>query len=155
MLSRYPLVEAEAISLPRRALNEPRNLLRVQWMPKPETTITLWGTHLSIDSIERVQQMVAIQALAPADGLAFLLGDLNASLAQNDVQSLFQSGWIDVWSNLNGDAGSTFPSDRPTTRIDYILATPQSIGKVRSIDAPSTLASDHLPLIMEIDLSDA
>lgn len=152
VLSRYPIVEAQSFLLPRRTLNEPRNLLRVVWMPKPDVRMTLWGTHLSVDPAERSHQIALIRNLARAEGFAFLLGDFNSSLDADDVQTIVQSGWIDLWSYLNGEAGATFPSDRPVTRIDYIWATAESVGAVRQIFAPPTLASDHLPLIMEIEV---
>lgn len=154
VLSRYPLVEAVAHALPRRALNEPRNLISVRWMPRPDTTLTLWGTHLSTDTLERRQQLAAIEQLAPPDGMAFLFGDLNSSISQGDVQVLLQGGWIDVWSHLNEEPGATFPSHQPTARIDYILATEKSLATVRHIKAPVTLASDHLPVVMEIDFGE-
>lgn len=152
VLSRYPIVEAQSFLLPRRTLNEPRNLLRIVWMPKPEIRMTLWGTHLSVDRVERANQITLIHTLARAEGFAFLLGDFNSSLSQADVQPIAQSGWIDIWSYMYGEAGATFPSDRPTTRIDYIWATAESLPAVESIFAPPTLASDHLPLIVEINV---
>lgn len=154
VLSRYPLAEAQSFALPRRGLNEPRNLLRVVWMPKPDLRITLWGTHLSVDPAERSHQIALIRSLARAEGFAFLLGDFNSNLLADDVQTIVQSGWIDIWSHLNGEIGATFPSDRPVTRIDYIWATAESVDAVRHISAPPTLASDHLPLIVEIHVPD-
>ena len=54
VLSRYPIVEAESLRVAASSVKRAAEFAADDvWLPKPETLITLWGTHLSVDRVER------------------------------------------------------------------------------------------------------
>jgi endonuclease/exonuclease/phosphatase family metal-dependent hydrolase len=55
-----------------------------------------------------------------------------------------------AWSLAGGGDGYTIPSTGPSARIDYVLVSPH-IEVERAI-VPSSLGSDHLPLVTELEL---
>ena len=75
-------------------------------------------------------------------------GDLNEPFGGTAVRSLLaRAGLIDA------DAGGnrpTFPSTTPTSRIDYILHSPDL--RVASFEVVRSTASDHLPVMADLAL---
>jgi endonuclease/exonuclease/phosphatase family metal-dependent hydrolase len=80
-------------------------------------------------------------------------GDLNEGPDGRAVRFLFER-LRDAWL-LGGDAeGETFPSDRPTARIDYLFVS-DGIVVERVLVPPgpdARQASDHRPLVAELTL---
>jgi exodeoxyribonuclease-3 len=73
------------------------------------------------------------------------------------IREVLDADYIDAYRALHpGDAGLTFPTARPHVRLDYVfvpapyLARLQSCAVVTGDPAPS--ASDHFPLLAEIEL---
>gem|GEM_PF-532223 len=80
-----------------------------------------------------------------------LMGDLNAGHAADELTPLY-TRLIDIWREGGVGAGNTASarlSGYPTSRIDYIFASPgTAITSVAvPIDAPTRLASDHYPVL--------
>jgi endonuclease/exonuclease/phosphatase family metal-dependent hydrolase len=72
------------------------------------------------------------------------------------VSRLQKRGYVDV-ATLFGQPGEpTFPAGNPRARIDYIWASASLASAARDCQvwqtAETTLASDHLPVLAEIDL---
>ena len=116
--------------------------------------------HLGLVPREQRRQAVA---LAGSDWLgcadcrnpAILLGDFNATGASIVYRTL-AARLKDARRLAPNSAGtSTFPSAFPVLRIDHVFVTPDV--RVTAIAAPydrlSRLASDHLPLVMDFELS--
>jgi endonuclease/exonuclease/phosphatase family metal-dependent hydrolase len=106
--------------------------------------LTIANTHLSVtDDARDVQIGEVISALADTDAM-LLAGDLNALPDSETLAALERAGWV----NISGES-PTFPER--DHRLDYILArraiTPTSIEVV------DTDASDHVPVVVEIDLA--
>jgi endonuclease/exonuclease/phosphatase family metal-dependent hydrolase len=55
----------------------------------------------------------------------------------------------DAWIGAAGP-GLTYPADAPTERIDYVLVSPHF--RVRSASVPVTEASDHRPVVVDLEL---
>lgn len=156
VLSSVPWSEIDVIPLPRRGGLEPRNMIRVRititQRGRENSTLTVIGTHLSTDRTERRRQIEFILESVPSSGEpTLLIGDFNSPPERQDMQALFDAGWIDVWAVHGSNDGSTFPSHAPRHRIDYILASPEAAQSVRRIEVVETLASDHFPVVVELD----
>jgi endonuclease/exonuclease/phosphatase family metal-dependent hydrolase len=67
------------------------------------------------------------------------------------------AGYADAWRRLHDDGGGgTFPAWDPHLRLDYVFAPETEAGCIRRCDVVASAgvaqASDHLPLLAEIDL---
>jgi len=133
---------------------EPRGALRV-------TVATALGeahflnTHIdaSRDDTYRVQEareLLRISAdLGASGGMVFIGGDLNSE-PESAVMTMFAAaGWKDAWQCGRGN-GYSFPATVPVKRIDYLLLPPAL--RCRSATVIPTEASDHRPVLFEIEL---
>lgn len=76
------------------------------------------------------------------------------------IPMLTRAGWRDAFRACHSGApGYTMSTSDPNARYDYVLVSPQlvpAIGEVRVDTAPPTTnASDHFPVIAEIELPHA
>jgi endonuclease/exonuclease/phosphatase family metal-dependent hydrolase len=162
VLSRYPmrLVKAgELPTFPHRRLLEKRGAIWVE-LRTGERTVNLINTHLGLKRRERQTQIDLL--LGPewlggtrCDPPVILCGDLNAS-PLSGVYRKVVNRLIDVQKRMKGHRPkSTWPSAFPFIRIDHIFVS--DTISVRDIQVPVNgrmrEASDHLPVIAEIDLT--
>lgn len=73
------------------------------------------------------------------------------------IQTILDAGYLDAFRYHEPDlVGSTFPTWDPHVRLDYLFVPCGSIGAVRSCTvmtaAPAPAASDHFPLMAELDV---
>ncbi|MGE0847117.1 MAG: endonuclease/exonuclease/phosphatase family protein [Flavobacteriaceae bacterium] len=141
------------------------------WAPKLEPRGAVWAsidlgsaelqvinTHLGLGRAERRQQVGALlgEDWLGSDlcqGPAVLLGDFN-SLPRGRIHNRIRRRMRDAYLAAHSRAGprSTFPSAFPALRIDYVFVT-EEIEVVRAEVVASgltRLASDHLPLLVEL-----
>jgi endonuclease/exonuclease/phosphatase family metal-dependent hydrolase len=149
LLSRQPPagVRRHNLECPGR---EPRGALDVAF-DYGGTRLRFLATHLGLTRWERVCQMRTLHPLLREDEahVTFFMGDLNEWLpwgyARRRLRSLLGSV----------PALRTFPSRFPLLALDRIHFRPchrlMSLGVVRNAD--TSLASDHLPLLAEVDIS--
>jgi endonuclease/exonuclease/phosphatase family metal-dependent hydrolase len=145
LFSTQPITDVTNHRLPRHGRREPRALLLA-------TThgIRVGVTHLSIDEAEARTQLAAV-----LDGYRpdLLLGDLNLRTDQlAHVEGLVQTG------------GPTWPADAPRIRIDHAIVattttttttttTPTRLRVTAAQALPAPPVSDHLPLLLEAEIS--
>ena len=82
---------------------------------------------------------------------AILTGDLNAEPESEPLNKLYEKGWV---AETLGKDLYTIRSTNPTRQIDYVLVRPAENWKVVDVvilDEP--VASDHLPVVMTLELS--
>jgi endonuclease/exonuclease/phosphatase family metal-dependent hydrolase len=160
----------------QRGLLEARVLL-----PDGRTPFSVYVTHLDhLSEAARVRQLAAVVqwTVRDRDRPHLLMGDFNTlapsdfaadptalATLQNDpdferlvgqgmqvVTRLLRRGYSDAQA---AEAAPTFPADRPAVRIDYIwlsAALAPALRWCRSWTTDETaLASDHLPVLAEID----
>ena len=145
VLSRWPILHSENISLPAAANHEKRVavLMEVQVPHGPQ--IRFVGTHLdhTQDPADRIQQAQALNdALLPTAMPTLLVGDLNAQPESHPIALLLEAGWQAADASL----APTFPSQNPQRKIDWILQAPglgTTLIQPKVMDAP--VASDHCP----------
>jgi len=124
--------------------------------------VQIINTHLGLLHHERFLQA---GALCSKDWLAHpvyrgqprvLCGDFNATTASR-VYRLFMESLHDARSLSSSPAGRTWPSFLPVFRYDHIFVCPRI--RVRGVSVPKTaltvLASDHLPVVADIEIRDA
>ncbi|MEZ6113816.1 MAG: endonuclease/exonuclease/phosphatase family protein [Pirellulaceae bacterium] len=160
ILSRLPMRLIQSGPLPRppnRERAEPRGAVwvEIQWDGQPLQVV---NTHLGLGSRERVVQ--AEELLGPrwighsdCHDPVILCGDFNA-IPKSRAYSLLAQRLRDAQRSLVGHRPrATFLSGRPINRIDHVFVGPTL--QVRQIEVPRSelarVASDHLPLIVELE----
>jgi endonuclease/exonuclease/phosphatase family metal-dependent hydrolase len=65
------------------------------------------------------------------------------------METKFTDAWV---ATKTKETGLSYPADKPAKRIDYIFT--RQLDRVRSRKAWSvnTLASDHLPVVADLEL---
>jgi endonuclease/exonuclease/phosphatase family metal-dependent hydrolase len=113
--------------------------------------VRVFDTHLDYRSDPSVRQRQVTDMLSyigESSGPTLLFGDLNASPDKMELQPLL-ARLRDTWPPSAG-AGFTYPADQPRERIDFVLAS--SHFRVRSASVLATLASDHRPVVVDLEL---
>lgn len=150
ILSKYPILESNNTLLPRPEGGEQRGLLEalinVRGVP-----VRVYNTHLQHNSqLERTVQVQAIlDRIGQFEEPTILLGDLNALPESRELAPLYQQ-FKDTWRATGNGPGFTYSASNPDRRIDYILVSPEI--EIEDVQVIPTLASDHLPVLAELDL---
>ncbi|MFZ0749257.1 MAG: endonuclease/exonuclease/phosphatase family protein, partial [Pyrinomonadaceae bacterium] len=96
------------------------------------------------------QQMLA--SLSDVKGPLIVLGDFN-DIPAGDTSKLMGAQFDDAWvGGRPGDDGFTYPADKPTKRIDYIFTRRTDGIRTKRAWVVSTLASDHIPVVADLEL---
>lgn len=119
-----------------------------------ELRFVVAGTHLATDDAERPRQAQAFKDAVAATADPIIVGlDANETPGGPSWQ-IVSDGLVDVAAD-RGDERPTFPSARPTRRLDAVFVDPR--WTVTAYDVIATeaavAASDHLPLIVDARLS--
>lgn len=148
ILSRLPVIDYSNIPLPY--LSERRGLLKALIRVDKHTGFYLLCTHLGLSAPERQAQTEYIYEIIRKLQLPCILaGDFNCGPEARELMILKDC--------LNNAAGAvigeylTFPSYRPGYCLDYIMASRE--WKVIDARIPESKASDHLPLLAELELN--
>jgi len=159
LLSRYPIVHFVDDTLMRLSTQvtdpvpTPMPGLLDAVIDVHGTRVHVFNTHLDYRKDPRVREQQVAEMLHFIDassGPTLVFGDMNASPDAEEIQPLLHR-LHDAWAAVHGaDAGFTYPADAPRERIDYVLVSPQL--HVRAARVPDTLASDHRPVVVDLDL---
>jgi len=154
VLSRYPILAIDHRRYANKRESERRGFIRVEMMVKGRK-INFVTTHLDYQFADgrlfETEQL--LKALESVEGPLIVTGDFNDEPTGASYK-LMLSNFTDAWSDAMSGAGGglTYPADKPVKRIDYVF-----VGKSRGVSAKgaavrSTLASDHLPLVVDLEL---
>jgi len=145
VLTSFEIVEKRSHFLPSEG--EQRGVLEVI-VRTPDGLLTVFCTHFGLDKDERVKQAKELTALMNnARAPKLVCGDFNEEADAAGVSELIGSvGLIDADSG----GAMTFSSVNPRHRIDMILCDPSI--EIRSIGVIETQASDHFPLMAELEI---
>lgn len=135
LLSRFPITSSERIELPRE-VDEPRTMLKSE-IEIPDGRLTVISTHLSYIDDRVMQGPLLVEAAMAAAEPVVVMGDLNGEDYEDFVMEL-QDNFNDADGELRR---TTFPSDAPRIRIDYLLARGGSWADV--VVGENAEASDH------------
>ena len=146
LLSRYPILAAETVLIPKPSDDNPYYETRCLLKAKLENGLTVLVTHFGLTATE---QQNAVQAILANLGTekCILMGDFNLTPA-NELLNPLRERLKDAADKFDIPLLS-FPSDQPDRKIDYIFVTPDI--DVIHADIPAIVASDHRPHTAEID----
>ena len=150
LISRIPFKSVETVMIPdpdprttEGGYYETRCILKAVL----ENGLTVLVTHFGLCPDEQKSAVDTVMKILP-DEKCILMGDLNLEptapllnpirAKMKDAAELFESDRL------------SWPSDKPTVKIDYIFATPDI--EFISADIPDVVSSDHRPHIAEISL---
>ncbi len=149
IISRYPIVSAETISIPDpdpktgTKYYETRAVLKV----KLEQGITVLVTHFGLNADEQINAVKTVVANLEKEK-CILMGDFNLR-PDSPLLLPIRERMKDTASVFSEELLS-FPSDNPREKIDYIFVSPDI--EIISADIPAIVASDHRPHTAELKL---
>jgi len=155
ILSKYPILDYDSIVL--QSPSEDDTLLRAD-IEISGQEVSVYAVHFSAFSSadRRIQVDAALPWITSTPGLKIWAGDFNVDAYGSDptdqgiyadITSLFNDSFT-VAVSQTGD--QTWPSTGPVERIDYVFVTPTIT--VLSHAVPTSLASDHLPVVVQLQL---
>lgn len=126
---------------------EPRGALEVG-ISRENVDLTVICLHLGLDAEERLQQAEEVaEIVCGLSGAVVVCGDFNE---ENDCAGVSRLIERARFSDAYPAGPPTFDSANPSNRIDLLLLS--SGINVLGAAVIDTQASDHLPLVVEIDL---
>ena len=153
ILSRYLIQHADHQKYENKRETERRGMLRAE-LEVDGKKINFVTTHLDYQ-YEDGRLFETEQLLRMLDGVPGSLivsGDFNdepAGSAYKLMSTKFDDAWLQ--SKPKG-TGFSFPADKPVKRIDYIFCRTSDRIRVKKAWIVETLASDHLPLMAEVEI---
>ncbi|WP_419994071.1 endonuclease/exonuclease/phosphatase family protein [Streptomyces boninensis] len=155
LLSKHPIKQEKHLPLPEGE-HVRRGLHGIQ-IDVGGTPVWVYTTHYSAgyDAAGLAQRegeaRATIEALGSAKQPVVLTGDFNARPYDRLMPWFADAGWVDSWTALHrGDAGCTFPADKPIARIDYAYASPTL--DIAAAAVPQQPDSDHRALVVDFKL---
>jgi len=161
VLSRLPMQRVRAAALPGTSGGEPRGALWVR-LHTPHGMLNLINTHLGLYPAERRPQAAALAGPHWVGHPEFsapgvVCGDFNAmpgTLAYRHMTARL----VDAQRHLPGHSPrATWYGPYPVGRIDHVFLTPEV--RVHRVEVPRSgltrTASDHLPLVVDLELPGA
>jgi endonuclease/exonuclease/phosphatase family metal-dependent hydrolase len=155
ILSKFPIVDWSNHKISTNRF-EHRGLLKAKvQIPHTGQEILLANTHLDLTQTGRDQQTkMLIEHMAAEDKLPWVLvGDFNDWNKKISPRLENTLNAVEVFKELHGNYPATFPSILPMLSLDRVF-----IHKLKSLSAEALNGphwkklSDHLPLLVEIEL---
>jgi endonuclease/exonuclease/phosphatase family metal-dependent hydrolase len=162
LLSRYSLELKRVTTFPTAEgrASEPRGAIWARAALAPGKSLDIISTHLGLSRRDRAIQSIELLgdswlANPELKRPCVLCGDLNAVAGASSTYRRLAAHLTDAQRALeNHRPKATFPARLPVLRLDHVFVS-NEIG-VRGVtvpyDARSRRASDHLPLIVDLEL---
>lgn len=146
LLSRWPILDSRCIDLSFGA-REPRNAIEMT-IDVRGSRLRVIATHLGLAAAERRAQVaLLVDRFSETSVPTILLGDFNEAKGHGTLAALAPHVAFT-------ETPPTFPSWYPLLRLDRIFATLPLRASLRAQrDRRSRIASDHLPLLADIDIA--
>ena len=155
VLSKHTFLSTRNIPLPHLPDDEPRAALEITTVLPSKDTISFIGTHLDhlkVDTNKIMQAKEINKVFSNNKYPTILAGDLNAEPNSNTM-NILESYWTASYDKTNPH--STFSSENPTQKIDYVLFYPKHKWKVLETKVIcDTIASDHCAYLVTLQLLD-
>jgi endonuclease/exonuclease/phosphatase family metal-dependent hydrolase len=153
ILSRFAIKEIDHRKYENRREAERRGMLRVE-IQFAGRTVNFVTTHLDYQfddgRVFETEQM--LKFLEDVKGPLIVVGDFNDEPGGNAHKSMltrFEDAWI---GGKIKEQGLSYPADKPLKRIDYIFTRRSDRLRVKRSRIVTTLASDHLPVVADIQI---
>jgi endonuclease/exonuclease/phosphatase family metal-dependent hydrolase len=153
ILSRFPIRATDHRLYKNLREAERRGLIRAE-LNIDGQLVHFVTTHLDYQyedgRVFEAQQL--LEALKDLQGPLLVVGDFNdvpTGGAYKLMMDQFNDAWADAKTNLEG---FSYPADKPAKRIDYIFTRRSNQIRVRRAWIPATLASDHVPVLADLEL---
>lgn len=157
IFSKYPIVKAEVFFL-EPVVSYQRTVVKATINIDGNQVIflTTHVTHIYEEktSTERVEQINNLIDLADSDLPIVIMGDFNAEPDWEEIMTFLDAGYLDSWNESHtGELSLTWPANDPVQRLDYIFLTNGTSLLIAPVSSQiiDTQASDHLPVITEIE----
>lgn len=153
ILSRFPIGVIDHRKYENKREAERRGMIRVE-VDVGGKTINFVTTHLDYQyedgRVFETQQL--LEFLSTQKFPLIVVGDFNDE-PSGEAYKLMLAGFQDAWvrSSAPGD-GWSYPADKPAKRIDYVFTRTSDRMRVKQIRTVNTLASDHLPVVVDLEL---
>ena len=153
ILSKFPIMATDHRLYKNTREAERRGLIRAE-VKIGGRIINFATTHLDYQyedgRVFEAEQL--LDALKAVKGPLIVVGDFNdipAGGAYKLVSDQFADAWIDTRVT---DPGYSYPADKPSKRIDYILFRQGDRIRTKKAWIVSTLASDHVPVVADLEI---
>lgn len=149
VLSRFPILAIDHRRFQHLREAERRGFIRVEVEVKGRR-VGFVTTHLDYQHADnRLYEARQLLEALPAEGPLVVTGDFNEEPG-GETYKLMLTRFADAWAGAAG--GFTYPSDKPSKRIDYVFFRGAGGARVRAARVVSSHASDHLPLVVDLEL---
>ena len=153
ILSKFPIDTIDHRMYQNKREAERRGMIRIEVKidAKPVNFVT---THLDYQyqdgRLFEAEQM--LQFLSTVKGPLVVVGDLNDE-PTGSAYKLMLNQFADSWLSGHQTAdGFSYPADKPIKRIDYVFIRKSDRLKIKKAWVVETLASDHVPVVTEIEV---
>jgi len=143
ILARYQASKVTDIRLP--GFIPGRRAIMAQF-GEGEASLSIFVLHLALSKRARLSQLDYISDFVNESSNAILMGDLNCKANSDEMKLLFRKTSL----HQSEYECHTFPSWRPHQPIDHILVSP-NLNVINTEALPDTY-SDHLPIVMDVEL---
>jgi endonuclease/exonuclease/phosphatase family metal-dependent hydrolase len=144
LLSRYPIVDADALLLPSELEQTGIIWVQVEGAGGPSNAFAIW---LGLEPGERARQLdAALPFLDAHPGPAAFGGDFNSTPDSPVYARISDAGFVDPFVALGLGSPPTDPAIEPTERIDFVW-----LRDLLPLDAQvlESTASDHRLVVVE------
>jgi len=153
ILSRFPIISTDHRLYQNLREAERRGFIRGEMIIEGRS-VNFVTTHLDYQyddgRLFETQQLLA--ALKDVKPPLIVVGDFNDSPAGQSYQ-LMRKQFGDAWAESRpADDGFSYPTDKPAKRIDYIFFRATDRVRTRRAWIVQTQASDHLPVVADLEV---
>lgn len=153
LLSRLPVADWKADYLPKAGGIQRRSYFQAVLNLNADDQITVIGTHFDHLSAQvRVEQAKHLLEVWSDSSRTIIAGDMNARPGSPEMELFTAAGMINAQDATGNESLETYPSTNPRVRIDWIFGSSDLIFSDFVI--PRTLASDHLPLAVTVEIQE-
>jgi endonuclease/exonuclease/phosphatase family metal-dependent hydrolase len=152
ILSRFLLKNVDHRMFENKREAERRGMLHVE-VEVDHQVVHFVTTHLDYQyedgRVFETEQMLKL--LENVKGPLIVVADMNdepSGAAYKLMSTKFADAWVASWAK--GD-GFSYPADKPIKRIDHVFYRAESF-KAKKASVVETLASDHVPVVAELEL---
>jgi endonuclease/exonuclease/phosphatase family metal-dependent hydrolase len=153
ILSKFPIGTIDHRMYQNKREAERRGMIRIE-VKIDAKRVNFVTTHLDYQyqdgRLFEAEQMV--QFLSTVKGPLVVVGDFNDE-PTGSAYKLILNQFDDAWLTSHQAAdGFSYPADKPIKRIDYVFVRKSDGLKIKKAWVVETLASDHVPVVTEIEI---